>query len=163
MTTGCRPDASSRASLRLHWEKRQSSVCAFRGPDRAGENGSVATAVGRGRTTRNTLSIWATFSGACRRNAWLLMGDFNQRVGERGTASRLRSALQRYSAPRHSCYLCVGPIKGGTIDHIGLSADMVVESMGVIGNYEGGNKLSDHFGIVADLSVRGILTRPVGT
>ena len=31
---------------------------------------------------------------------------------------------------------------------------MVVESMGVIGNYDGGRKLSDHFGIVADLSVR---------
>ena len=85
----------------------------------------------------------------------LLMGDFNQRVGEHGTASRLRSALQRAIPPHVTvATYALGHQGRRTIDHIGLSADMVVESMGVIGNYDGGRKLSDHFGIVADLSVR---------
>ena len=42
-----------------------------------------------------------------------------------------------------------------TIDHIALSQDPADESLGVISNVHQYGDLSDHFGVVADLSVRG--------
>ena len=41
-----------------------------------------------------------------------------------------------------------------TIDHITLSGDLAAEYLGVISNIHQDGNLSDHFGIVADLSVR---------
>ena len=38
------------------------------------------------------------------------------------------------------------------IDHIALSEDLLFGSLGVISNEHAGKKLSDHFGVVADLS-----------
>ena len=43
-----------------------------------------------------------------------------------------------------------------TIDHIALSQDLAAESLGVISNVHQYGDLSDHFGVVADLSVRGM-------
>ena len=40
-----------------------------------------------------------------------------------------------------------------TIDHIALSGDPVAESLGVVSNIHQNGKLSDHFGVIADLSV----------
>ena len=39
-----------------------------------------------------------------------------------------------------------------TIDHIALSRDLRVESLDVIDNYRDGKRLSDHFGVVAELT-----------
>ena len=39
-----------------------------------------------------------------------------------------------------------------SIDHIALSADLSVESMGAISNAQGEKQLSDHFGVAAHLS-----------
>jgi endonuclease/exonuclease/phosphatase family metal-dependent hydrolase len=41
-----------------------------------------------------------------------------------------------------------------SIDHIALSADLAVGSLGVISNIHEGRKLSDHFGVFADLSAQ---------
>lgn len=91
----------------------------------------------------------------------LIMGDFNQRVGAGGggssqvrpTDAARRTALLRTAIPPHVtlataglCYLGLG-----TIDHIALSADLTVESLGVIPNMHEGRRLSDHFGVVGDV------------
>ena len=41
-----------------------------------------------------------------------------------------------------------------SIDHIALSEDLAGESLDVISNIHDGRKLSDHFGVVADVSAR---------
>ena len=41
-----------------------------------------------------------------------------------------------------------------TIDHMAVSADMVPVSLDVISNIHGDRKLSDHFGVAADVLVR---------
>ena len=86
----------------------------------------------------------------------ILLGDFNQRIGEGShTARRFRSALQR-AIPPHLTLATAALGYGGrrTIDHVAISPDWVVESLGVISNIHGERKLSDHFGVVADLSAR---------
>ena len=40
-----------------------------------------------------------------------------------------------------------------SIDHIALSEDLAVESLDVISNLHEGRELTDHFGVVADLSL----------
>jgi endonuclease/exonuclease/phosphatase family metal-dependent hydrolase len=40
-----------------------------------------------------------------------------------------------------------------SIDHIALSADWAVDSVDAISNIHGKRKLSDHFGVAADVSV----------
>ena len=40
-----------------------------------------------------------------------------------------------------------------SIDHIALSEDLAVESLDVISNIYDGRELSDHFGVIADLSL----------
>ena len=41
-----------------------------------------------------------------------------------------------------------------SIDHIVLTDDLAAESLGVISNMNGERRLSDHFGIFAELSAR---------
>ena len=86
---------------------------------------------------------------------WLIVvGDFNQRFGQ-GTfvPRRLRAALLE-AMPEQltvatSALLGARGLRG--IDHIALSQDLAAESLGVIGNLHGRTKLSDHFGVVANL------------
>ena len=95
----------------------------------------------------------------------MVMGDFNQRVGAgSGKASRRRSGgsahraalLQRAIPPHVMLATSALGFRGRrTIDHIALSADMAAESLGVISNIHEESELSDHFGIVADVLVRG--------
>ena len=40
-----------------------------------------------------------------------------------------------------------------SIDHVVLSEDLAAESVGMISNFHDGRKLSDHFGVMAELSV----------
>ena len=86
----------------------------------------------------------------------IVMGDFNQRVRQgNGTPRTLRSALQCAIPPRMTIATSALGFQGSrSIDHIALSADLAAESLGVISNIHGENKLSDHFGVVAALSAR---------
>lgn len=85
----------------------------------------------------------------------IVMGDFNQRLGQGGgVPTKLRTALQRAIPPRMTIATSALGFQGRrSIDHIALSEDLTVESLGVVSNIDGASKLSDHFGVVAGLSV----------
>ena len=84
----------------------------------------------------------------------IVMGDFNQRIGQRGTTPvNLRSALLSAIPPRMTiATAALGSQGRRAIDHIALTEDLAAESLSVIGNIHGESKLSDHFGIAATLS-----------
>ena len=88
------------------------------------------------------------------RTRLIVVGDFNQRIGQRSsTPLRLRAALQSALGPNLSIITAGLGFQGKrTIDHIALSGDLAAESLGVISNVHQDGDLSDHFGIVADLS-----------
>ena len=87
------------------------------------------------------------------------MGDFNQRIGPRrprSKAAHRAALLQQAIAPHVTLITSELACRGRrTIDHIALSADMAAESVDVISNIHGEQKLSDHFGVVADVLVQG--------
>ena len=86
----------------------------------------------------------------------IVMGDFNQIIGQ-GSRSRpeLRLALQKAFPPNLRVATSDLVFQGRrSIDHIALSADWAVSSLNVISNIHEGRKLSDHFGVAADVSVR---------
>ena len=85
----------------------------------------------------------------------MVMGDFNQRIGQRGnTPSNLRSALQgAFPSGMTIATAAVGLAGRRSIDHIAVSDDMAAEYIDVIGNVHENTRLSDHFGVVAALSV----------
>ncbi len=43
-----------------------------------------------------------------------------------------------------------------SIDHVVLSDDLAAESVDTISNDHDGRRLSDHFGVVVDVSARGV-------
>ena len=83
----------------------------------------------------------------------IVVGDFNQRIDQGShTPVRLRAALQSVFAGRLTVATAALGLQGRrSIDHIALSHDLVVGSLGVISNFDGETKLSDHFGVIADL------------
>ena len=85
----------------------------------------------------------------------IIMGDFNQRIGQCGTTPlRQRTALLDAFPSRMMIVTTAIGVQGRrTIDHIVLTEDMVAESISTISNVHGESKLSDHFGIAATLSV----------
>ena len=86
----------------------------------------------------------------------IVMGDFNQMVGPRSRAPlELRSALQKTFPPGMRIATSDLAFEGRrSIDHVAVSDDLAVESLDVITNMHDGTRLSDHFGIVAELSAR---------
>ena len=86
----------------------------------------------------------------------IVMGDFNQRIGQStGVPSKLRSALQCAIPPGMTIATSALDFQGRrSIDHIALSEDLTAESLSAISNIHGESKLSDHFGVVASLSAR---------
>ena len=86
----------------------------------------------------------------------IVMGDFNQRIGQGSRAPRaLQLALQEAFSPNLRIATSDLVFRGRkSIDHIALSADWAVDSMDAISNIHEGRKLSDHFGVAADVSVR---------
>ena len=84
----------------------------------------------------------------------IVMGDFNQTIGPSNRAPpELRLALQKAFPPSMSVATSELAFQGRrSTDHIALSEDWQVGSLGVISNVHEGRKLSDHFGIVAELS-----------
>ncbi|MCE2466123.1 MAG: endonuclease/exonuclease/phosphatase family protein [Dehalococcoidia bacterium] len=89
-------------------------------------------------------------------NRLMVMGDFNQIVGPGCRApSKLQLALQQAFPPGMRIVTSELAFQGRrSIDHIVLSDDFAVETLDVISNLHDGRRLSDHFGIVADLSAR---------
>ena len=87
----------------------------------------------------------------------IVAGDFNQIIGSGGRApTELRSALQRAFPSGMTVATADLEFQGrGSIDHIASSGNLTVESRSVISNVHGERKLSDHFGVVAELSSLG--------
>ena len=84
------------------------------------------------------------------------MGDFNERMTQRGhTPVNLRMALRR-AIPDGMMIATstLGHQGRRSIDHIVLTDDLAAESLGVISNLDGDRRLSDHFGIFAEISAR---------
>ena len=86
----------------------------------------------------------------------IVMGDFNQIIGQGSRApSELQLALQGAFPPSMTVATASLAFQGRkSIDHIVSSDDLTVESLDVISNLHDGRKLSDHFGVVAELSSR---------
>ena len=86
----------------------------------------------------------------------IVMGDFNQAIGQGSRARReLRLALQEAFNPNLRIVTANLVFQGRkSIDHIALSGDWAVDSVDAISNIHEGRKLSDHFGVAADVSVR---------
>ena len=89
----------------------------------------------------------------------IVMGDFNQRIGPASSApAKLQSALLKAFPPRMNiATVAIGSRGRRSIDHIVLSDDLSAESIGVIINIHDGRKLSDHFGVGAEVSAKGAL------
>ena len=95
----------------------------------------------------------------------VVMGDFNQKIRQgsgksrwlRSSGAAHRAALLQRAIPPHVT-LVTSELEyrsRRTIDHIALSADLAAGSLSVISNIHGERQLSDHFGVVADVFVRG--------
>ena len=88
-------------------------------------------------------------------NRLIVMGDFNQIIGPGSRAHpELQLALQRAFPPSMTIVTSALAFhERKSIDHIALSKDMAVESLDVISNVYDGRELSDHFGVIAYLSL----------
>ena len=90
----------------------------------------------------------------------IVMGDFNQKIGQGSRAPlRLRSMLKSVFPPGMSIVteeLEFREKRG--LDHIALSQDLAVESLGAISNIaDNGKCLSEgHFGVAAEVSAPGL-------
>ncbi|MDE2903601.1 MAG: endonuclease/exonuclease/phosphatase family protein [Chloroflexota bacterium] len=86
----------------------------------------------------------------------IVMGDFNQAIGKGSRAPRgLQQALHEAFGPKLRIVTANLVFQGRkSIDHVALSADWAVDSVDAISNIHGERKLSDHFGVAADVSVR---------
>ena len=84
----------------------------------------------------------------------IVMGDFNQRIGQGSRAPRaLRLALREAFEPKLRIVTADLAFQGRkSIDHVALSEDWAVDSVDAISNIHEGRKLSDHFGVAADVS-----------
>ena len=70
------------------------------------------------------------------------------------TTPSLREALQPALGPNLSIATAGLGFQGKrTIDHIALSGDQAAASLGIVSNVHQDGNLSDHFGVIADLSV----------
>ena len=90
--------------------------------------------------------------GSAKSERLIVMGDFNQRIGQGSRAPRaLRLALLEAFEPKLRIVTSDLAFQGRkSIDHIALSADWAVDSVDAISNLHEGRKLSDHFGIAAE-------------
>lgn len=91
----------------------------------------------------------------------VVMGDFNQRIAKspgrlsKGSAHRA-DLLKRAISPHVTLATSDLEYRGRrTIDHVGLSDDIAIASLVAISHIHGEQKLSDHFGVAADI----LLTR----
>ena len=84
----------------------------------------------------------------------IVMGDFNQQVGQNGYApAKIRAAL-REALPIRITIATAALGFGGrrVIDHVALSDDLSAQSLRLISRFHDLGTLSDHHGVVAELS-----------
>ena len=89
-------------------------------------------------------------------NRLIVMGDFNQVIGEGSHARRdLREALAS-AFPSTMRIVTADLVFEGrkSIDHIAVSEDLAVDFLAPISNVQGDKRLSDHFGTVAEIAPR---------
>ncbi|MCE2494667.1 MAG: endonuclease/exonuclease/phosphatase family protein [Alphaproteobacteria bacterium] len=89
----------------------------------------------------------------------IVTGDFNQIIGADSRAPRdLRSALEKAFGQRLTIVTSALTFNDRkAIDHIARSDDLEAESLDVVSNdKDDGKKLSDHFGVVANVTNRHI-------
>ncbi len=86
----------------------------------------------------------------------MVVGDFNKRISKSSDKpGSLLSALQSAIPSRMTIATSAFGFQGcRSIDHIALGEDLAVESLGVISNMDGETELSDHFGVVAEVSAK---------
>lgn len=86
----------------------------------------------------------------------ILVGDFNQRIQENGWVPKdVQTALHSTVASRMTIATAGLDFQGReSIDHVALGGNLAAEYLGVISNYDGEHRLSDHFGVVAGLFAR---------
>ena len=94
----------------------------------------------------------------------VLTGDFNQQIGQINRpypphSNPVRAELQEtmLAAPTPGLTIATAGLglRGRrAIDHIAISGDLSAASMTTIDNQDGEQRLSDHFGVVADLYTR---------
>lgn len=93
----------------------------------------------------------------------IVLGDFNQVIGMGSRApAELRSAL-RDAFPRGMSIATADLTFRGraNIDHIAVSDDLSVASSAAISNLAEGRTLSDHFGVVADITAEQRPSQPL--
>ena len=93
----------------------------------------------------------------------VLLGDFNQRLGGKSNVPlRLREKLRQAVPPTMTVATAETEFaKRRTIDHIVVSDDLIASGLSTISNMAGEQRLSDHFGVVADLYTRDEPQNPV--
>ncbi len=94
----------------------------------------------------------------------VLTGDFNQQIGQVNRpypplSNPVRAGLQKAMLAGPTPGLTIATAGLGlrgrrSIDHIAISSDLSAGSLATIDNMDGERRLSDHFGVVADLSTR---------
>ena len=92
----------------------------------------------------------------------IVMGDFNQQIGQRTRpypplSQPVRAELQETMRSASRAGLTIATAGLGlrgrrAIDHIAISGDLSAAAMATIDNMDDDRRLSDHFGVVADLS-----------
>ncbi|MCY3920124.1 MAG: endonuclease/exonuclease/phosphatase family protein [Chloroflexi bacterium] len=84
----------------------------------------------------------------------IVLGDFNQAIGPGSRApAELRSALRgAFPAGMSIATADLTFEERANIDHIAVSDDLTVGSVAAISNLHGGKPLSDHFGVVTEVS-----------
>ena len=93
----------------------------------------------------------------------MVVGDFNQRIRDGSRPSRLASALRDAVASRLTiATAALGRDGRRAIDHIALGSDLHCRALGVIDSSHEGRKLSDHFGVFADISAEACKTPKTG-
>ncbi|MDE2785546.1 MAG: endonuclease/exonuclease/phosphatase family protein [Chloroflexota bacterium] len=101
----------------------------------------------------------------------IVMGDFNQQIGQRRrpypplshpVRGELRETMQSGRSPGLTIATAGLGLRGRrAIDHIAISGELSAVSLTTIDNMDGNRRLSDHFGVVADLSTRDTPQNPL--
>ena len=92
----------------------------------------------------------------------IVLGDFNQQIGQRPrpypplshpVRARLQETVAAARPPGLTIVTAGLGLRGRrAIDHIAISGELSAVSLATIDNMDGERRLSDHFGVVADLS-----------
>ena len=81
------------------------------------------------------------------------MGDFNQQIGPRLCSDTFVMLCIGHTALADNATSTLGLDGRRAIDHA-VGEDLATESLGTISNVYEGRKLSDHFGVFAEVSAR---------